>query len=1353
MNYQVPKKNLEACPKSKNDYILKTKVKSHNKITNTKKNNLKYKNDVEDNKIKKDETNESKKYIKINAQKKVIYNHNINNKFPIYNDKYNRLLIIINFIINISLCLFCNVYSFNNLETNIIFNSIKYNSYEIKLKVKGTGLKNILSASSPYIYQCPSNIYLNEILIQDYDDCHYIDIKESDSEIKLIWNNNIESTKGMFYNCIDITEIDMTKFDTALVTDMSYMFAFCNSLKCLNFDNLNTEKVVTFDNMFYNCKSLTSLNLESFRNPSSTSLYRMFYGCENLEYINIKNLEEKDNMNINEMFDNISPNAVICFLQCPTPKNFIISSMNNEQTIISWERNEWNKYIISYGLQNLRNPEDGTKINVNDETTYIFTNLDFNLRYDIYIKTDCGNKYSEWIPTENYYMAHTGSYSIATCSRVIYDSGGPNGDYMNYADSILTIYPDESGSKVSIKGTIDIEISVNENYDHLYIYDGVGTSGTRLAAYHSGRSNIPLIISRGGPLTIKFITDYSVVLSGFELFVSCDINSSRKTIYNLIINNNCRIISCDSNWKNILNLFVLDTITCDNNNELNINQNEDYNCYPKPYNIIFDNNKNYKCLYNNNCPNNYKYIIEQKNQCVYNCKQYPGFSYEFRKKCYNQCPMDITELSQEKENYCDIKCPKEFPFELIEIQQCFNNCTLLQMDDKLCKLNFKSNNKTEINEIIEKMIANIKKEIINGANITKINEGEDIIIQEFNITVTITNNNNQKKQINSKTNNTIIDFEKCETKLKKHYNISDNESLYILKMDVKQEGYKIPIMQYEAYYPLNNDSIFCLLNLDICEDIDIDIYLPAKLDGNLEQYDPNSDFYNDICHTFTSEKGTDLTLSARKKNYMNNNLTVCEEKCKVSEYYEEIEKVKCSCKTKTDFVDEISKNKISTEEIYKSFTDFNNIFNIKILKCTNLIFTLKAFNENCANIILLVIIILYIICLIFFVFKSYNNDIKYYVNIIIYFIIKNKKKQETKSNIDLNKKNNKNSKNNNKNTINLNKNKNNKRKKFEKNKKFNKKIDLKMQNLILIKPPIYNIILKSKKDFNIKDLLPNPIKKGGFLNIKKRNMVNNIFDKKKSEEKRNKELIKKYDFLNEFLNLPKSKIYDLHTRIYKKTYKELNYLEYKYALKYDKRTFVQFYLSLLRCNHLLFFSFCPNFDFNSKIIKMYLFFLNFATYFFVNALFFTDNTINEGFTLLGNLPQTIYSSIISAIINEIIKFLALTENSFIEYRNKAKKKTIIVYASNLIKNFKIKFALFFILNIILLGCFWIYLSCFSAVYHNTQLHLIKDTFISFGTSFISPMGLYLLPGIFRIPSLKNKNRKIMYGINQILQLL
>ena len=53
---------------------------------------------------------------------------------------------------------------------------------------------------------------------------------------------------------------------------------------------------------------------------------------------------------------------------------------------------------------------------------------------------------------------------------------------------------------------------------------------------------------------------------------------------------------------------------------------------------------------------------------------------------------------------------------------------------------------------------------------------------------------------------------------------------------------------------------------------------------------------------------------------------------------------------------------------------------------------------------------------------------------------------------------------------------------------------------------------------------------------------------------------------------------------------EMNILEYKKALKIDKRTYIQYYLSLLKTNHLLFFTFFNNDDYNSKIIKIYIFF-------------------------------------------------------------------------------------------------------------------------------------------------------------------
>ena len=430
--------------------------------------------------------------------------------------------------------------------------------------------------------------------------------------------------------------------------------------------------------------------------------------------------------------------------------------------------------------------------------------------------------------------------------------------------------------------------------------------------------------------------------------------------------------------------------------------------------------------------------------------------------------------------------------------------------------------------------------------------------------------------------------------------------------------------------------------------------------------------------------------------------------------------------------------------------------NMKVLKCINDIFKVKQLKRNYANIILIAIMILYLICLILFIFLAYKKEIELYIDIIVYFtlfpnkilyIFQKKKRGGMIKAPDF-------IKNCIQSTINLKESNNYKNDKFRKGEIFNKLKNLKTQNVIIIKTPIYNILVKSNNRIVIKNNNSNPVKRKGLLNIKKRrNPTKKIFDMIKSEEKTNEIFMKQNGIYNSFNKLSEDKIYELYTKLYIKTDKELNSLSYKDALKYDKRSYFAFYFSLLNCNHLLFFSFSPKFDFNLRIIKIYLFFFNFATYFFINALFFTDETISDGFNFILNLPQIIYSSIISTVINEIIKLLTLTDVSLINYRNKAKKEKILMLVSNLKKNFKIKFAIFFVLDLLLLGCFWIYLSCFSAVYHNTQIHLIKDTFISFGTSFISPMGIYLLPGIFRIPALKNKNRRILYMINQILQLL
>ena len=220
----------------------------------------------------------------------------------------------------------------------------------------------------------------------------------------------------------------------------------------------------------------------------------------------------------------------------------------------------------------------------------------------------------------------------------------------------------------------------------------------------------------------------------------------------------------------------------------------------------------------------------------------------------------------------------------------------------------------------------------------------------------------------------------------------------------------------------------------------------------------------------------------------------------------------------------------------------------------------------------------------------------------------------------------------------------------------------------------------------------------------------------------------------------------------------MNKLDYQEALKYDKRSYFKYYLSLLRTKHLLVFTFYTYDDYNSKIIKIILFLFSFALYYSVNALFFTDSTMHKiyedegSFNFIYQIPQIFYSTIISTFINIIVKTLSLSEKKIIELKNEINNKK--EKASKLIKCLIIKYILFFNFDFLFLIIFWYYLSCFCAVYKNTQIYLIKDTMISFALSLIYPLGINLIPGIFRIPSLNsiNKDKKCIYLISKIIQL-
>ena len=221
---------------------------------------------------------------------------------------------------------------------------------------------------------------------------------------------------------------------------------------------------------------------------------------------------------------------------------------------------------------------------------------------------------------------------------------------------------------------------------------------------------------------------------------------------------------------------------------------------------------------------------------------------------------------------------------------------------------------------------------------------------------------------------------------------------------------------------------------------------------------------------------------------------------------------------------------------------------------------------------------------------------------------------------------------------------------------------------------------------------------------------------------------------------------------------ELNSLDYEEALKLDHRNYFQYYISLLKYNHPIMFSFSTYIDYNSRVIKMFLFFFSFSSDFTINALFFNDDTMNKiyedkgKFNFLYQIPQILYSSLISRFIDSLIKNLALSQDNIVTLK-KEKKYLDDNYVQKLFKIIKIKFISFFIISFLILIFFWYYITCFCGIYINTQMHLIKDSLISLIISLLLPFIINLIPGIFRFASLKaeNQTHKFMYKFSTFIE--
>ena len=222
-------------------------------------------------------------------------------------------------------------------------------AYEITIIINEIGIQNILS--NIYSSPLPSSLQVNGI-VEEVE--RAVDLLNQTNEIKMTWNSsqtdlsymfynlsniseidlsnydssNVNNLNYMFYNCTNLIKINLTNFQTKSVNSMSYMFSDCSNLTSINLSNFNTSLVINMDHMFSGCSKLTSIDLSSFdtsnlnvssymfdgcssiksldlsnfNTSSITQMDKMFQGCNDLEYINLTNWITSSVLNMGYMF-------------------------------------------------------------------------------------------------------------------------------------------------------------------------------------------------------------------------------------------------------------------------------------------------------------------------------------------------------------------------------------------------------------------------------------------------------------------------------------------------------------------------------------------------------------------------------------------------------------------------------------------------------------------------------------------------------------------------------------------------------------------------------------------------------------------------------------------------------------------------------------------------------------------------------------------------------------------------------------------------------------------------------------------------------------------------------------------
>lgn len=114
--------------------------------------------------------------------------------------------------------------------------------------------------------------------------------------------SRVENMMNMFHDCKSLESLDLSSFDTSHVTNMQSMFSFCQNLKSLDVSSFDTSQVTDMSEMFRHCESLESLDVSGFDTSQVTNMDRMFSECRSLANLDVSKFNTGKVTDMSDMF-------------------------------------------------------------------------------------------------------------------------------------------------------------------------------------------------------------------------------------------------------------------------------------------------------------------------------------------------------------------------------------------------------------------------------------------------------------------------------------------------------------------------------------------------------------------------------------------------------------------------------------------------------------------------------------------------------------------------------------------------------------------------------------------------------------------------------------------------------------------------------------------------------------------------------------------------------------------------------------------------------------------------------------------------------------------------------------------